>query len=559
MSFVPGGNVYDVFVTGGTGVQSVNAGTGISSTGGNNPIVGNTGVVSVTAGAGISTDFPQGNITITNTGVQGVTAGTGIAIDNTNPQNPVISSTDVSSVTAGAGISVTGSPSTPTVANTGVLSLIATAPLNVSAATGVITLKNNGIVGVTAGTGISVGSGQNPVITNTGVTGITAGTGITSTGGTNPTIANNGVLTVSTPSGSGITIGGTTQNPQVVNAGVLGLTAGTNISITGSSQNPVINYTGSTGDDNFFAGWSGSAKQPSPAWASSGGTFLLNQFLLEGSFYNGSGTPPGIPTIDPLWIRASVPNPFGNAFASGNTLCYATLGYFNGAEFIEHPSAIPYRNYFTVPNGTTSLSNITALTVEGLAPPYLSGQTVTITATNGFFQFSQEVVSPPPPVQPFIRFSRGQIPPGTYNVSQLQNLIQTALQSAINTSQFTDGTNPYKPTVSVTVTSMTPLTYSVAFSSYFPLPAPNSTQLVTFDATVGGGSLLTAQQSADSTALFGWGSFTPIPSTIQGNLPPNGTSTTDFTIGLVATTGTATVQAVPQFISYSARPVNTQW
>jgi hypothetical protein len=565
MAFVPGGNVYDIIVNGGTGIQSVQPGTGISVNNANpqNPNVGNTGVVSVTAGAGISTNFPDGNITLTNTGVNVIQAGAGVTVDNTNPQQPIVSSSGVASLGQGVGITITPNPTaqTPLITNSGVTSLTAIAPMNVNASAGAITIKNNGILGVSAGTGIAVSAGQTPTITNTGVNAIQAGAGVAvnNTNPQQPIVSATGLTGLTQGTGISITNVPSAQTPTVTNTGVLAITANAPISISGTSQNPVISYTGSAGDDNFFAGWAGSSKQQTPAWASSGGTEVIDQFLNPVSFYNTTTTPPGIPSTDPLWIRASVPNPFTTGSGGGsNVNCYASLGYFNGAQYVEHPSAIPYRNLFTVPSSSTSLSNITALTVEGLAPSFLANQFVTITSTNGYFQLSQEVLNPPQPV----RFGVGFIPPGTYLAANLGGLIQGALNTAIVAGGFTTGTGAYSPTATVTLLSLTPLTYSVDFSSYVPQPNPANAQLVTFDnSTSTAGGLLTPQQVQDSTALFGWAppSFRSVPATITGDLPPNGTPAVFFTIGLTAVAGTASVQVAPRFISYSARPVNTEW
>ena len=76
-------------------------------------------------------------------------------------------------------------------------------------------------------------------VDNTGVLSVSAGTGI-SVGGTaqNPSVANSGVLSVA--AGTGISLGGTAQNPSVANAGVLSVSAGTGISVGGTAQNPSI-------------------------------------------------------------------------------------------------------------------------------------------------------------------------------------------------------------------------------------------------------------------------------------------------------------------------------
>jgi hypothetical protein len=103
---------------------------------------------------------------------------------------------------------------------------------------------------VTAGTGISLGgSTSNPVINNAGLVGLTSAnalTGITIGGSpTNPTIKNNGIVAINSGNaGTGITIGGTDISPIFNNAGVLATSAGNGIGISGTVSNPVISNTG---------------------------------------------------------------------------------------------------------------------------------------------------------------------------------------------------------------------------------------------------------------------------------------------------------------------------
>lgn len=94
-------------------VTSVTGGTGITVTGtASAPVINNTGVLSVAAGTGISSTGGQ-NPSISNTGIITVTAGTGIS--STGGQNPTLTNTGVLSATAGNGIQLTGTASAPVV------------------------------------------------------------------------------------------------------------------------------------------------------------------------------------------------------------------------------------------------------------------------------------------------------------------------------------------------------------------------------------------------------------------------------------------------------------
>jgi hypothetical protein len=92
------------------------------------------------------------------------------------------------------------------------------------------------------GSGITVGE---PTPNNfTVATNLVAGSGISLTpsvviGNKSLGIGNSGVLGVS--AGTGISVGGTAQNPSIANAGVLGITSGSAaITVGGTAQNPVI-------------------------------------------------------------------------------------------------------------------------------------------------------------------------------------------------------------------------------------------------------------------------------------------------------------------------------
>lgn len=82
------------------GVQSITAGTGISSTGGTTPTIANTGVLSVAAGSGVSSTGGQ-NPTIANTGVLSVAVSSGLS--STGGQNPTLTNTGVLGINSQTG------------------------------------------------------------------------------------------------------------------------------------------------------------------------------------------------------------------------------------------------------------------------------------------------------------------------------------------------------------------------------------------------------------------------------------------------------------------------
>ena len=233
-----------------SGIISLTAGTGINSTGGQNPTITNNGIISLTAGEGISSTGGK-NPTITNDGILSITTGSfltytdgqnpfitalvaqnsGLVIDTTDPEKPNLY------LKHGEGLDVdVDSEFIGTLVNSGVITL--TAGTGITSTGGKNpTIANSGVLDLTAGTGITSTGGQNPTIGNSGVLDLTAGTGITSTGGQNPTIGNSGIITLDV--GSGITSTGG-QYPTIANSGVLDLTAGTGITITGSKTNYTI-------------------------------------------------------------------------------------------------------------------------------------------------------------------------------------------------------------------------------------------------------------------------------------------------------------------------------
>ena len=257
-----------------SGVQSVVAGTNITISGTpTNP--------QVNALAGVSSVEGQvGSVNLVGVGCSIVASGTNDVIITVPPAPP--SGVQTVAIT-GAGLAQTGTAFNPILQNTGVITVATTGAglANTGTATAPI-LQNTGVVSITTptanGSGLSITNGgigaiqmaclvQSGVgcvvrpsttnaslfVDNSGVLGITAGTGIT-LGGTpqNPIItsAPDGVQTIT--AGSGITITGTPQNPTIASApdGVQTITAGTGISITGTATNPVINS--SAGNSNTF-------------------------------------------------------------------------------------------------------------------------------------------------------------------------------------------------------------------------------------------------------------------------------------------------------------------
>ena len=233
-----------------TGILSVGVGTGLSSTGGQNPVISNGGVLSVGVGTGLSSTGGQTPV-ISNSGI--ISVGVGSGLTSTGGQNPTITNSGVISVVAGTGITSTGGQN-PTIANSGILGIAVNSPLTktgtqtatlgISVGTGLSTtggqLTNIGVLDLTAGTGLSSTGGQTPVISNSGIISVGVGSGLTSTGGQNPTITNSGVISV--VAGTGITSTGG-QNPTIANSGIVGLGVGAGLFSTGGND-PVISNDG---------------------------------------------------------------------------------------------------------------------------------------------------------------------------------------------------------------------------------------------------------------------------------------------------------------------------
>ena len=203
-----------------TGILSVGVGTGLSSTGGQNPVISNGGIISVGVGSGLSSTGGQ-TPTLVNDGIITLTAGTGIT--STGGHNPTITNSGVLSVGIGSGLSSTGGQN-PTITNTGILGIAVNSPLTQTG-------TQNATLGISVGAGLSTSGGN---LANSGVLSVVAGTGITSTGGQNPTIANSGIVGLGVGAGLFSTGG---NDPVISNDGVLDLTAGTGITITGGRSN----------------------------------------------------------------------------------------------------------------------------------------------------------------------------------------------------------------------------------------------------------------------------------------------------------------------------------
>ena len=138
ISITPGNGGYTI---GNTGLLSASVGTGLSSTGGQNPTLANTGVLTVAAGTGITSSGGQ-NPSIANTGLLSLGVSTGIS--STGGQNPTIANTGVLTVTGSTGITSSGGQN-PSITNTGVTSLLAGTAIGVSGATGAVTVSNTGV------------------------------------------------------------------------------------------------------------------------------------------------------------------------------------------------------------------------------------------------------------------------------------------------------------------------------------------------------------------------------------------------------------------------------
>jgi len=201
---------------------------------------GGSGVSSITAGTGISVDTTTGAVTVTNDAPDqtvSLTDGTGISVTGTYPSFTITNSLpdQTVSLTQGTDITITGTYPSFTIAysgtSSGVSSITAGTGISVDVTTGAVTVTNSSpdqTVTLTDGTGISV-TGTYPSFTiATTITqytdsdarlSLSAGTGISYDNAT-------GVITNDAPD-------------QTVS-----LTDGTDISITGTYPNFTISYTG---------------------------------------------------------------------------------------------------------------------------------------------------------------------------------------------------------------------------------------------------------------------------------------------------------------------------
>jgi hypothetical protein len=225
-----------------------------------------TGVQSVTAGLGIENIGTTTEVILQNTGVRTLEVGSGLALVGSDPQNPTIINTGVNSITQGAGINVQtlaipNNPKITQISNTGVLS-VATGNAGITIDNTnpqIPVISNTGVYSVTSGNaGISVNTANNiATINNTGVLSFNiVGTGLSNSTGTATDIKlqNTGILTVSAGIGSGITITGDAQNPQLASYApqLTQVTDGTTMTITPSEipsgTSCIIGFVQTTGN-----------------------------------------------------------------------------------------------------------------------------------------------------------------------------------------------------------------------------------------------------------------------------------------------------------------------
>lgn len=112
-------------VPGGTGVQSVRAGTNVTvdNTDPENPVVSSaaSGVTSVVAGTAIAIDNTDpAHPVVSNAGVRTLVAGSAIGVDTTDPRNPIINNNGIRTIVAGTNVTVdTTDPRNPIVSASG--------------------------------------------------------------------------------------------------------------------------------------------------------------------------------------------------------------------------------------------------------------------------------------------------------------------------------------------------------------------------------------------------------------------------------------------------------
>jgi len=264
---------------GGSGVQTITAGTNVSITGSStNPIINalsGASIVSSIEGISGAVNLIGTNITITTSGqdinlsasgtLPTITGGAGIVVSGTQAA-PVITNSNPTpvypAITAGVGITVGGTAAAPTITNTNptLITLNSGAGIsidNTNPLSPTINNTNPTIVypALSAGAGISItGTPAAPIITNTASSGypaITGGAGIT-VGGTAaaPIITNTNPTLISLSAGTGISINNANPlSPIITNtasSGYPAISAGAGISVSGTAAAPIITNTNPT-------------------------------------------------------------------------------------------------------------------------------------------------------------------------------------------------------------------------------------------------------------------------------------------------------------------------
>lgn len=146
-----------------TGLNIASTGIITFATGQTFPGTGTGTITGVTAGTGLSGGGTSGTVTLTNTGLLSVTAGSGIT--STGGQTPTIANSGILSITAGTGINTSGGQSPTLSINTSVVPELSTA----NTFTGNLSTKGELAAGGTAGGKIANGTVEvDAGVTNTG-------------------------------------------------------------------------------------------------------------------------------------------------------------------------------------------------------------------------------------------------------------------------------------------------------------------------------------------------------------------------------------------------------
>jgi hypothetical protein len=307
-----------------------------------------------------STDAAWEEVSATSTGVIALIGGAGISVDSTDPQQPIINNEGVLTIAQGTGITVDNTdPRNPVVATTAIASITAgnSGIFIDNSVPNIPAIYNTGVIQIT-GVDITVGgSQQNPVLVNDGVIKLigSAGIGVDTPSGI-VTISNTGVCTLT--NGDGIsTTGG--PNPTIANTGVITVTAADpSITVDNTDpQNPKISstvprltslYPASSfiGLQSMPVNYTGSLNFAQPATP----TFLTTTVA--------SGGIPGHPNAAFLFDFSAILLYFQDSvgLAAGNTI---TIKFHDSVNNVVYSPAV-YPNTL----------NLVASAVSGATPPY---------------------------------------------------------------------------------------------------------------------------------------------------------------------------------------------